>query len=332
MPSIFISHASKNFKLADDIRRKLEALDKTCWIAPRDIPAGSSYGEVITQAIQSCTAVVLVLTEDANVSRGVANEIEMAFREDRVIIPVRLKEVEPSAALAFYVNNTQWVDACRSPLRERVQEIVRIVDAVESGKPPPPPGDEPTGLVAALERQFEAARRSRWLVGGIATLVIGLVAAFGAERSMRSTEILEKERAAVDADPATYGLVSLQGPPAREGKQLRVTATVYTNLRDPAAAQVQWRGLAAAAGQAATALDLAALGATLAPGAQVLTLSLPEGTGRFQLCMTARHPRDGRSHTARWAFNIAGEGDALSAQRAAAPSLVLADPKDCALN
>jgi hypothetical protein len=331
MPSIFVSHASKNFKLADDIRRRLEELGKTCWIAPRDIPPGSSYGEVITQAIQSCTAVVLVLTEDANVSRGVANEIEMAFREDRVIIPVRLKEIEPSAALAFYVNNTQWVDACRSPLRERVQEIIRIVDAVETGKPPPPPGEEPTGMMAALERHFEAARRSRLLVGGIAALVIGAIAAFGAERSMRSTNLLEREQAAIDADTTTYGLVSLQGAPTREGQQLRVAANLFTNLRDPAAAQVKWRGLAAPNGQAPTALDLSGVIAQAAPGAQVLALNLPAGTAKFLLCMTARHPRDGRVHTARWSFAVTGEADTLSAQRAAAPSLVLAGPKDCVI-
>jgi hypothetical protein len=57
---VFISHASKNFKLADEIRSRLESIGIECWIAPRDIPLGSSYGEEITNAIKNCVAVVFV--------------------------------------------------------------------------------------------------------------------------------------------------------------------------------------------------------------------------------------------------------------------------------
>jgi hypothetical protein len=73
---VFVSHASRNFRAADDLRARLEELGIPCWIAPRDIPAGSSYGEEITAAIQSAVAVVLILTEEADASRGVASELE----------------------------------------------------------------------------------------------------------------------------------------------------------------------------------------------------------------------------------------------------------------
>ena len=93
LSKVFISHASKNFKLADEIRARLEFLGIDCWIAPRDIPPGASYGEEITKALKECVAVVFVLTEQANASKAVANELEMAFRFQRLIVPVRIQPI-----------------------------------------------------------------------------------------------------------------------------------------------------------------------------------------------------------------------------------------------
>lgn len=172
---VFISHASRNFRAADDLRARLEELDIPCWIAPRDIPAGSSYGEEITGAIQTAVAVILILTEEANASRGVASELELAFRFQRVIIPVRLRPVEPSSGLAFYVNNTQWVDACYTPLKQRVQEIARILNAVAAGSKPPLPAPEQWTLLGAAERRIEGLIRYKFL-----TLTLGFAVLAGA--------------------------------------------------------------------------------------------------------------------------------------------------------
>ena len=43
--SVFLSHSSKDAALANELCRLLEANSITCWIAPRNIVSGTSYGE-----------------------------------------------------------------------------------------------------------------------------------------------------------------------------------------------------------------------------------------------------------------------------------------------
>ncbi|QBQ99515.1 toll/interleukin-1 receptor domain-containing protein [Paraburkholderia pallida] len=186
--SVFISHASKNFNIADQLRSLLEAQRVSCWIAPRDIPAGGQYGTEIVKAIHDCSIVVLVLTEEANRSKAVANEIERAFGNEKVIVPVRLRDIKPSAELEFFVSNAQWVDAMDSPLKSRVNEIIAIVQAVEMRKPVAPPAPERKTFAGTLERALERALRHKMLsaVTGFAVLAGLGLATLGLQASMHA--------------------------------------------------------------------------------------------------------------------------------------------------
>lgn len=172
---IFISHASLNFRLADEIRSLLEGHDIPCWIAPRDIPAGSSYAEQITLAIKNASALVIVLTEEANISRAVANELEMAFRYQKVIIPVRLRQIQPADSIALFINNAQWVDAFHTPLKQRVREIARIVNALAAGLPFPAAEPERRTLLGALERRIETFFRYKAITLATAVLLFAVL-------------------------------------------------------------------------------------------------------------------------------------------------------------
>ena len=136
--SVFISHASKNFKLADEVRAVLEEKGISCWIAPRDIPAGGSYGTEIINGISQCSVFLLLLTNESNLSAPVRNEVERAFNYQKVIIPVRLADIKPAQDIEFFVSNAQWVDAIHTPLRKRMDEVAAIVHAVETSSQLPP--------------------------------------------------------------------------------------------------------------------------------------------------------------------------------------------------
>ncbi len=171
--SVFISHASKNFKLADEVRGFLERQGISCWIAPRDIPVGQQYGAAIIEAIRECTVTLLVLTEESNRSKPVANEIERAFSYQKTIIPIRLREVAPSTDLEFFVANAQWINAFASPLKERIDEVAKIVQALEMGLPSAEPTPETPTLGGRLEMYLERALRRKMLS---ATIAFGILA------------------------------------------------------------------------------------------------------------------------------------------------------------
>jgi formylglycine-generating enzyme required for sulfatase activity len=108
---IFISYASEDAAVADTVRNGLEQAGVACWIAPRDIESGTSFPAAITAAIQSCSALVLLLTAQANASRHVLSEVELAFNAGKPILAVLIGNVAPSQDLKYFISTSHWFDA-----------------------------------------------------------------------------------------------------------------------------------------------------------------------------------------------------------------------------
>ncbi|MBQ8315735.1 MAG: toll/interleukin-1 receptor domain-containing protein [Lachnospiraceae bacterium] len=108
---IFISYASVQKEAAERVCSFLEAGGKRCWIAPRDIPAGSNYGEEILRGIENSDALVLVFDAAANESQHVLREVERAVSKKLPIVVLRLDDTEPSKAMEYFLLSIQWLDA-----------------------------------------------------------------------------------------------------------------------------------------------------------------------------------------------------------------------------
>ncbi len=128
--NVFISHATEDRAVAEDICSRLEQHGVTCWMAPRDIVAGTHYAEAIVLAIEEVGAAVLVLSEAANASIHVRNEIERVVANAKPIFPVRVRNALPSRSLELYVSAAQWVDAWQPPLDAKIAELASAIKAL----------------------------------------------------------------------------------------------------------------------------------------------------------------------------------------------------------
>ena len=108
---IFISYSSKQKSIADGVCHYLEENGFKCWMAPRDIPVGSDYGDLIEEAIKTSRVVVLAFSEAASISKWVKGEINVAFTEDKPILPFRVDETEIKGGFRVMLNQTHWIDA-----------------------------------------------------------------------------------------------------------------------------------------------------------------------------------------------------------------------------
>lgn len=146
---VFISHASANATQAMRIVRLMERRGISCWIAPRNVEPGTRYGEAIIRALESCHALFVLLSDEANASDAVTNEVERAFSLRKRIIPLRLKDIQPSHALAFFLGQAQWVDIWGGAIENKIDQLVTTVrdlaetSAAAAAAPapaaPPPP-------------------------------------------------------------------------------------------------------------------------------------------------------------------------------------------------
>jgi hypothetical protein len=125
----FISYSSKDKVTADAACAALEAAGIRCWIAPRDIIAGAEYGDALIDALDNCRVMVLIFSSNANTSPQIRREVERAVSRGVPVIPLRIENVVPTKAMAYFVNSVHWLDALTPPLEAHLQ---RLSEAVQS--------------------------------------------------------------------------------------------------------------------------------------------------------------------------------------------------------
>lgn len=120
---IFISHATDDHAVAEQVCELLEKRGLRCWIAPRNVSAGAVWDEAILDAIEQSRTFLLLLSTHSNESSYVKNEVNRAFSEGKPIITFRLEDVLPGRSLQLYLARHHWMDAFPAPLEPRVEQL-----------------------------------------------------------------------------------------------------------------------------------------------------------------------------------------------------------------
>ena len=116
------------------------------WMAPYDIRPGAVWGDAIVAAIKASTAMLVVLSRSADVSRQVVREVSQAVDSDLFVIPVRIEDWKPTGTMAYLLDTHHWLDAFPAPLATYLPRIVACVSSPERGsieKPEPEPPPQP---------------------------------------------------------------------------------------------------------------------------------------------------------------------------------------------
>ena len=107
---VFISHSHVDKATADATCATLEQAGIRCWMAPRDIRPGDEWGAAIVNAIDHCHVMVLIFSSNANNSRQIRREVERAVHAGATIIPVRIEDIAPTEAMAYFMSTVHWLD------------------------------------------------------------------------------------------------------------------------------------------------------------------------------------------------------------------------------
>jgi len=143
---VFISYSQKDRAQAESVCEKLEAANVRCWIAPRNINPGSDWAESIIGALASCKAMVLIFSASANTSPQVKREVQRAFERGLTVMPFRIEDVQPSAALEYYMGSVHWLDAFPAPIEHHVDKLTALIRSLTDVtlKPAPQPSEART--------------------------------------------------------------------------------------------------------------------------------------------------------------------------------------------
>lgn len=108
---IFISHSSADSNTAQKICGLLERNSIPCFIAPRDIRSGKEYAEELINGIDRSSAMILLMSENANTSPHVLREVERAVSKSIPILVYKLEDVSLSKSMEYFLMTHQWISA-----------------------------------------------------------------------------------------------------------------------------------------------------------------------------------------------------------------------------
>jgi hypothetical protein len=134
--------------VAQKVCEGLEGDGFQCWIAPRDITAGTDWSGAIVDAISRSDVLVLIFSAHANESPQIRREVERAVAKNVRVIPFRIEDVPPSRSLEYFVSTSHWLDALTEPLDGHVRtlaETLRMLGQTRDSKQIPPPLHKHTG-------------------------------------------------------------------------------------------------------------------------------------------------------------------------------------------
>jgi tetratricopeptide (TPR) repeat protein len=144
-PKVFISHSTDDQAISDNLCTYLEARDIKCWIAPRDIPGGTSFPEKLAEGITNCELMLVLLTPASAASEYVLREVATAVELRLELLPVLLQHVTLPVGLGLLLKTKQRLDlsgrpiaTCFDTMRARILELLGARAVDRKGAAPEP--------------------------------------------------------------------------------------------------------------------------------------------------------------------------------------------------
>lgn len=134
MHDVFISYKSEDAAIAMRVTNMLEENGIKCWIAERDISAGSNYAADIPSAIAQCKVLVLILTNTAQGSPWIMKELDSAIAGHKLILPMKIGYFDVSGAMSFLLTGVQYYDATTYPDETMKSMVYRIRQAIANNE------------------------------------------------------------------------------------------------------------------------------------------------------------------------------------------------------
>lgn len=160
---VFISHSSRDKNVADAMCSTLENKGLRCWVAPRDIIPGKTYGSAIIDAIAQATTMVVIVSQQTNLSRHVAREVERAVSKGIPIVPFRIDQSVPSKDLEYFLSAEHWLDAFSPPIESHFAALASAIFSLD-GIVRPDGRPESSQERKEVVRRFDEVVPDEWYV------------------------------------------------------------------------------------------------------------------------------------------------------------------------
>ena len=132
---VFISYNHNNQQIADSFRAILNKNSIKTWMAPGDIPFGSSYTGVITRAVRGCRCLVVILSQESQESFWVKNEVERAINYKKTVLPIKIDDSDINDEFEIMISTSHIAAVIRiDENSDQIAKVVRDIKALFNNK------------------------------------------------------------------------------------------------------------------------------------------------------------------------------------------------------
>jgi TolB-like protein/Flp pilus assembly protein TadD len=160
---IFISYRRADMAWAKLLHDQLKAEGVEAWYDAQ-VGAGQDWRVATANALEASQIFVLLFTANAALSKDIAKELAAATLENKLIIPVRLENIQPKGAFLYELASRNWINAfedTEAKLEELAKGLAQLVrtgtndDSVlpferTNGTKPAPPARRPKTIPALI--------------------------------------------------------------------------------------------------------------------------------------------------------------------------------------
>ena len=128
-PELFISYASADRDRVFALVERLRETGLSIWIDTSGIAGGTAYGTEIASALKEAGAVVLMCSEASLASKNVRQEIMLAWRYERPIVPLILEPTTFPDDIAYWLEGSQWIEVLDQTRDEWLRDVAKALQA-----------------------------------------------------------------------------------------------------------------------------------------------------------------------------------------------------------
>ena len=128
---IFISYPHADEAWARLLHAQLQAEGVEAWYDAQ-IGAGQDWRTATAKALQTSRIFVLLFSKAAAESEDIAKELAAATFSKKLVVPVRIENIEPTGAFLYELASRNWVNAfenTEAKLAELAQSLAELVKA-----------------------------------------------------------------------------------------------------------------------------------------------------------------------------------------------------------
>ena len=123
---VYISYSDSDKNIAESIRRRLMHRQFILNIDHSNISIGDNIDKIITKEIEDSSIIIILLSKNSENSFFVKNEIKLATRKKKKILPVK---IDPDAKIPNELKNIRFADYS-SNSTEALNDIMKAVEGI----------------------------------------------------------------------------------------------------------------------------------------------------------------------------------------------------------